>query len=142
MGIRISAIKTQTHTYTMKLQISLILAVAAMAVMGQKSEAPEASINRVQQAKGFANAQKKNVAAGIKDAQAFLDQHNIEFNVQEQVNKMVQAANLQGKANGLKNDAQKKLNQALKQIPNDKFRQPITNIIKQIQKEIEKKVSA
>merc|ERR1712110_77250 len=144
MGIRslVSNLLTLTiKNFNMKLQFALVLAVAVLA-----------SANQVDNMKAKFNAAKSQADSGmnqaVNEAQNFLNKNNVKFDVQKQVDNAVaqaiasvKAADYDKQAKNMGNQAKKNVNQALKKIENQKLRNNLLNLFKNVEAEARKALS-
>merc|ERR1712036_52574 len=139
MGTIHSSIESKyTHSLNMKLQFAILLTIAAFAAANQVDDL-KAKFNA---AKGQANS---GMNQAINDAQSFLNKQNVKFDVQKQVDSAVaealnrfKAQKFDQQAQTLEKNARKNVNQALKKIENQKLRNNLINLLKNVESEAKK----
>merc|ERR1739838_263227 len=140
MGIRFLVPNLNRHTLTlnMKLQFAILLTIAAFAAANQVDDLKD----QFNAAKGQANS---GMNKAIADAQNFLDQQNVQFDVKSQVDNAVaealnriKAQKFDQQAATLGKNAKKNVNQALKKIDNQKLRNNLINLLKNVEAEAKK----
>merc|ERR1711953_345108 len=111
----------------MKYQFAIVLALAALAHSMPNKQANQAIANGKQQA-----------AEGLNAAQSWLDNAGIKFDIGSNLNTLLEAGKKQVNSQETKDaiqarvaQAQKKYNQGLKKIPDQKLRNQVRNLVNQ-----------